>query len=693
MRSVAFIAIFLCSSLLAKAQVSSFEERSTSASNVSMAVTNVGTIGNAFRGYRDASGTPSCEFPVGSGIDHLFEGGIWVGGLVAGNQVLVSTSALDAPQGFATGRGGFEFTGEVGSTLVERSSLFDSPFFSPQAVSHQDFVAEFSDRNIIVPGTSIPIQSHTVPMNLDVRFSTFNWNFTFSDFFVIVNLDITNGGTDRIDSMYVALWTNTVVRNVNVTPAGSGGSAFFNKGGNGYMDSLHMAYGFDATGDPDFTRSYIGQRFLGAEDKEGFHHPDIDPRFDSHYNAWTFNSATDPVFFAATNDAGRYQKMTTGLNDNACWTQDVSQNPNCPGQNYQETLNAAGNRSDLLSVGPFRAVEPGETVSVAFAIVLAKKKEDGLPNTANTPEQRTNLIVNSSWAQTAFNGEDSNFNGLLDDGEDNDGDGEITRFILPSPPNSPRTRIVAEGNKVDIYWSDNAEFSVDPITQERDFEGYRLYMTKLGFDVTKVPNLQEDLIQIAEYDIPGNGLFNEIGFESVRMAQPVFFEGDTNVYRYKFTIDNLLNGWQYAIAVTAFDRGNPESNLEPLETSVLANDFRVFPGTGPNDDMDANEPYAYPNPYYAGAAWEGLTGSIEANRKLVFANLPRRCVIRVFSPAGDLIDEIDHNDSNQGDDIRWYQSFGESQSDNNVFSGGEHAWDLLTADTQILARGLYLFSV
>jgi hypothetical protein len=31
--------------------------------------------------------------------------------------------------------------------------------------------------------------------------------------------------------------------------------------------------------------------------------------------------------------------------------------------------------------------------------------------------------------------------------------------------------------------------------------------------------------------------------------------------------------------------------------------------------------------------------------------------------------------------------------DNNVFSGGEHAWNLLSEDSQILARGLYVFSV
>jgi hypothetical protein len=95
----------------------SFDEKVTSASNVRLNVTNVGTFGNAFRGYRDGSGTPSCEYPAGSGTEHLFESGIWIGGKENGGPVRVSTSAYDAPQGYAPGRGGFEFTAPVGSYL------------------------------------------------------------------------------------------------------------------------------------------------------------------------------------------------------------------------------------------------------------------------------------------------------------------------------------------------------------------------------------------------------------------------------------------------------------------------------------------------------------------------------------------------------------------------------------------------
>ncbi|MFB1003754.1 MAG: hypothetical protein QMC70_06420, partial [Bacteroidia bacterium] len=174
---------------------------------------------------------------------------------------------------------------------------------------------------------------------------------------------------------------------------------------------------------------------------------------------------------------------------------------------------------------------------------------------------------------------------------------------------------------------------------------------------------------------------------------PATFEGDDTDYEYKFTVDNVLNGWQYAISVTAFDRGNEESNLESLESSPLANNFRAFAGKPVNKNLSTNAPFAYPNPYYAGASWEGKSSFQEQSRKLYFANLPANCEITVFSAAGDFLDQITHNAQYDGSDIRWNQTFGAEDASQNVYSGGEHAWDLLTENTQIISRGLYIFTV
>lgn len=684
-----FAILLACASTSAFAQ-SSFDESVTSVSNVGLTVNNVGTFGNALRGNFDLLGTPSCEYPVNSGIEHLFEAGFWVGAKIDGSVIAVSTSAYDQTAGYATGRAGYEFTAEVGSKIAKRSTLVDSPFFSPDAVSHEDFVCDFSDKNLQVPGTSIQISEHSQPLNLEVHLESYNWNFAFSDFFVIANYRITNTGTSTLNDVYFGMWSNEVVRNVNVTPAGQGGSAFYDKGGNGYIDSLSMAYCYDATGDVGFTESYIAHKFLGAEDKDGFHHPQLDPTFFANYQTWIFNNSSDPLYFNPTSELGRYNKMTAGLNQLECWSDNASTNPNCPAQSISQVVNNPGNRADLVSVGPFITLEPGESIDVAWAWVLAKKNEDGNPNTQNNAVQQANLVQNASWAQTAYNGEDVNFNGVLDEGEDKDGDGTITRFILPTPPNIPRTKVIANDNSIDIYWSDNSESSVDPISKKEDFEGYRIYLSKLAFDVQDNNDLQSSLNLVAAYDNPANGLFFETGFNSVRLESPVTFEGDSVIYSYRYTIDNVLNGWQYALALTAFDTGDDENNLESLESTRLGNSFRVFAGTPANENLEGSEPFVYPNPYYAGASWEGES-SFEEDRKLIFANLPERCVIRVFSVAGDLIDEFVHDQNYNGSDTRWFSTY--SDPENTVFSGGEHAWDLLSTDAQIIARGLYIFSV
>ena len=687
---IALLSLFLVIAGSVFAQ--SFDERNTTISNVAVNVTNIGTFGNAFRGYRDGSGTKSCEYPVQSGIEHLFESGIWFGGIVNG-QTLVSTSAYDAPSGYATGRAGFEFTNKSGD-LQYRSSFFDSPFFTPDAISHEDLVSVYTDENILIPGTQIQIQGHTNPMFVDVRGEVYNWSYSFSDFFVILNFYIVNNSQNLIDSAYFALWANTVIRNINVTPAGSGGSAFYNKGGNGYLDSLFMAYCFDADGDVGFTDTYIGQKFLGAEDKNGFQHPLLDPtkRFKSHYSTWQFNNSTDPIFFLPQNEVQRYQRMTAGLNYNQCWDQNSTQNPNCNALSLRENINQAGNRADLVSLGPFRDFQPGDTINITYAFVLAPKNEDGNPNSENNEVQRTFFVQNAAWAQTAYNGEDKNFNGILDPGEDLDGNGRITRYILPAPPDRPRIRVEAGDHRIDVYWSNNAEASVDPITQELDFEGYRVYLSKLGFDVLQTPPKLE-FVKVGEYDIKGNNLFNEVGFDQVTLPEPITFDGDTNIYYYRYTLENIQNGWQYAIAVTAFDRGNPGANLESLESNPNSTNRRVFAGTRVNDNPEENGPFVYPNPYYAGASWEGKSSFQEESRKIYFANLPERCKIRVYTTAGDFIKEIYHDQDYNGSDIRWFRTFGAVDPDNNVFSGGEHAWNLLSEDSQILARGLYVFSV
>ncbi|MEL6592136.1 MAG: hypothetical protein AAFQ87_13945 [Bacteroidota bacterium] len=649
-----------------------FDEKVTSAGNVAGTITNLGSVGNSFNGSFNVEEFPSLEYPAGSNIEHIFDGGLWIGGLVNG-QVAVSTGAVDDASGYATGKAGFEFTSKI--PLSERSSLFDSPFFTPEAISHQDYVSTFTDSAIsFFNGSSnLPIAGHLTPLGVEVEFQSYNWNFSFANFFLILNFRIKNVNTVPIDSLFLGYWMDGVVRNVQITPPG--GTAFYNKGGNGFIDSLGMGYEFDALGDIGFTDSYLGLKYLGSEQSGAC---PASPNFGVHYNTWQFRNSADPLFFFPVNDLQRYGKMANGLNYLMSW------------DDIQTNINSANNRSTLVSAGPYTTLLPGESIDIAFAMVLAKRVFDGLPASANTPAQRANLIQNAGWAQTAYNGEDANGNCILDPGEDRNGDGKITRFILPTPPDPPKMRVVPGENKIDVYWSDNAEKSVDPISKLQDFEGYRLYKTAVGFDVQETQDVLASLNLISEWDIPGNTISFDAGFEGARLEEAVTFPGDTNTYFYRYTFEGIADGWQHVIAMTAYDSGDETNNLISLESAPLASLKRVFAGKPANNGFANGDPFVYPNPYYAAAAWEG-SSQFEEDRKLLFANLPARCEIRIYTLSGDLVDVLQHDEAYDGSDTRWHSTY--SNPEETAFSGGEHAWDLLSQDNQIIARGLYLFVV
>ncbi len=243
---------------------------------------------------------------------------------------------------------------------------------------------------------------------------------------------------------------------------------------------------------------------------------------------------------------------------------------------------------------------------------------------------------------------------------------------------------LSEG-KVTLYWDDFAEQSVDPVTGKRDFEGYRVYRSDLGADRTG--DLFSNVSLVAQYDKAGNRTGYNNGFGAVRLAQPLTFDGDPTRYSYRFEADGLLSGWQYAFAVTAFDEGEALTGLPPFESSLLANAVRVFPGAPAQPSEGGAKAGVYPNPYRVNAAWDGTTNR---TRKLYFTNLPAKCEISVFTPAGELVDRFAHDAATSVGDTRWYTDF---SGPNRVAAGGEHAWDLLSQANLNLATGLYLFTV
>ena len=95
--------------------------RITSGNAVGLTVYNNGLFGNNFNSRR-----PSMEYPLGSNIDHLPRGGIWVGGVTVEGDTLVTTATVD-------GRvGDVDITSELlplPNTGVEERSILRMPGF------------------------------------------------------------------------------------------------------------------------------------------------------------------------------------------------------------------------------------------------------------------------------------------------------------------------------------------------------------------------------------------------------------------------------------------------------------------------------------------------------------------------------------------------------------------------------------
>jgi len=160
-------------------------------------------------------------------------------------------------------------------------------------------------------------------------------------------------------------------------------------------------------------------------------------------------------------------------------------------------------------------------------------------------------------------------------------------------------------------------------------------------------------------------------------------EGYLRYYEYEYVIDNLQASEPWYVSVTAFSRGSLDENVGILETSPLINVVRDFPL--PSSTMVVKEGLGvivYPNPYRADAGYarDGYENRdrlkrVEWSREVHFANLPPVCKIRIYTLAGDLVQEIDH----------YYPGGGPGSQ--------EETWNMISRNTQSITSGIYIWCV
>jgi len=469
-----------------------------------------------------------------------------------------------------------------------------------------------------------------IPLGLLVKQRSMEWSYELADAFVLFNFTLKNISGNTLGAVYLGMYSELA--------SGRKGSyatwpptGWFNKKDIAYYDSLRMVSEHHYTLDNGKAPSWAAIKLLGY--KVNGVPVDLSTKTMS-FNWWGWSpGATDK-----DEDFERYLLMSNGEID--------------PTAGSEAPLFDA---VELMSIGPIDFMGVTDSISIAFAFIGG--------------DDQNNLFKNASWAQKAYD-----FN-----------------FVLPSPPPSPILKVVPGRGKLTLYWDASPETARDPITDDQDFEGYRIY---LGTD-------NESFDMIRQVDVVDTAGFNT-GLEQLEYPGPPMTTNyivkkqngeDSTVtipLKYRLVLDNLKDGFKYWVSVTSYDTGTPE--VPSLESGKPQNKLLLIPG--PEEaEARASEVTVFPNPYRVRALWDG---DFLRDRYLWFTNLPRKALIRIYTLAGDLVDEIDFDGDTyraQGARGIYNPSTDPGKKGAPLLSGSMYAWDVISKRDQAVSTGLYIFVV
>jgi len=241
----------------------------------------------------------------------------------------------------------------------------------------------------------------------------------------------------------------------------------------------------------------------------------------------------------------------------------------------QQLLNNPGDNIFLYGSGPF-TLGPGETQRFSVALLMGANLQD--------------LVLNAEISQRVL---EANY-----------------RFAQPPP--KPRLTAVPGDRRVTLYWDNEAELAIDPLTGVNDFEGYKLYRSEdptfadvyTITDANGVPFLGVPLVQggrLAQFDLVNQWS----GLHPVEyLGRGVKYNLGSNTGLVHSYIDSsVTNGKTYYYALASYDHGfdtlgvqlpPSESQIvivkDPItqELTLLENTVQVTPGPLPSGSVPAS---------------------------------------------------------------------------------------------------------
>ena len=238
--------------------------------------------------------------------------------------------------------------------------------------------------------------------------------------------------------------------------------------------------------------------------------------------------------------------------------------------------------------------------------------QPGVFDSANATQSGDYVFIYSSGPISLPAGETRRFSIALLIGEDYD---DLTLNAITSqdiyernyqfakPPDKPTITAVPGDERITLYWDRVAEESLDPISEEYDFEGYVIYRSthpqfldqqtitdangsKFLFEPLKMFNgaparfdLDNDYFGMSSVVYPGRGAYYTLG-------------DNTGLVHSYVDSNNILNGQTYYYAVVSYDHGSEELQIPPSECSkaitvnpttneliIDVNTIRIVPST------------------------------------------------------------------------------------------------------------------
>jgi len=223
--------------------------------------------------------------------------------------------------------------------------------------------------------------------------------------------------------------------------------------------------------------------------------------------------------------------------------------------------------TSLHASGPFD-LAPGETVTFTFANIFGINKAD--------------LMANTTLCQLLYN----------------------KNYKTAIPPTQPSVRAVAGDQKVTLYWdAEPSESSVDPLTGNNAFQGYRIYRSddrglSWGEPIYNAIGALAGYVALAQCDLVD-------GITGTSTENPFLNLGDDTGLFHKFRDTNLRNGVEYWYAVCAYDADDISGDLviPPMENAR---------NTDPNKTGD-NTVKVVPQSAPAGTKSGSITGVTHAS--------------------------------------------------------------------------------